>query len=538
MNQGFRIKVMLLFAIALLLVTSAGPAAAQTWRFGMMSDTQWTVPDDGQNPNSVSVGIIKQINTQFIDANVKFVIQVGDLTDNGSNDALDTRAQAAQALYDAGIGFYPFRGNHESSQAAALHFQQIFPQTQGQGPYVYGATGFSSPATNLKGLSYAFTYNAVRFVLLDQFTRTDGSGSTTDEVNNTNIADQLPWIHDTLVRPATATHGFVFGHKNLIGQNHVDFLLGADPSQNPDVQNKFIGTLQSLGVRYYLSGHDHTYHRSRIESPDGNSSMKQLIGASDSSKFYIPAIPSNDQQYDNPTRETPIIQETNRIGYYIFTVDGPRVTVDYYSAEVDPTLVDGEYLIYTTPTLNFEKRDTFGYSLNGHEFLIAEGQSYAAVQDSFSSTHAQILAGINESSTQDGSQRPLTKAVDTGWSAANACTASNILRLWGMSDLATSRTDVYTLSLSYSHQGGLDGSFGLATQDVNGVWVNAIDKNYGGNKQFVEGPWKPEYGLGTYGVDTATQTAWAVINYDSAFAAATFGQGNSATVTGCGAVKN
>jgi hypothetical protein len=39
----------------------------------------------------------------------------------------------------------------------------------------------------------------------------------------------------------------------------------------------------------------------------------------------------------------------------------------------------------------------------------------------------------------------------------------------------------------------------------------------------VNGPWKAEYGLGAYGVDTAAQTVWAVLDYNSNFAAATFG---------------
>jgi uncharacterized repeat protein (TIGR01451 family) len=143
-------------------------------------------------------------------------------------------------------------------------------------------------------------------VLLDQFTRLDGTGSTSSETNNSNIISQLPWIQNVRPQRPFATHAFVPSHRNLIGQNHVDCLLGSDPSQNPDARNAFIGSLAASGVRYYLNGHDHTHHRSQVLSPDGKSSIDQQIGASDSSKFYIPAIPSHDQLYDNPTRETPI----------------------------------------------------------------------------------------------------------------------------------------------------------------------------------------------------------------------------------------
>jgi hypothetical protein len=45
-----------------------------------MADSQWLGDDDGDNPESVSVGIINQLNAEFIKRQVKFVVQVGDLT--------------------------------------------------------------------------------------------------------------------------------------------------------------------------------------------------------------------------------------------------------------------------------------------------------------------------------------------------------------------------------------------------------------------------------------------------------------------------
>ena len=47
---------------------------------------------------------------------------------------------------------------------------------------------------------------------------------------------------------------------------------------------------------------------------------------------------------------------------------------------------------------------------------MAQGQSYADVQDSFADTFARILDGINGSTAKDYSGRPFTKTVDTGWS--------------------------------------------------------------------------------------------------------------------------
>jgi len=86
------------------------------------------------------------------------------------------------------------------------------------------------------------------------------------------------------------------------------------------------------------------------------------------------------------------------------------------------------------------------------------------------------------------------RQADTGWAPAETNElASNILTLWGMADLGTERTDVCTLSMSYDPKGvgkGLlkNGSFGIATRDAAGNWVNAVDMNYDGFKNFVAGP--------------------------------------------------
>ena len=93
--------------------------ATQPWSFGIEADTQWTVADDGKNPNTCSVDIVKQLDQQFIDKGVKFVVEVGDLCDNGTVAGEDTRAVFAQELYNAGIGFYPLVGNHDDSGPGA-----------------------------------------------------------------------------------------------------------------------------------------------------------------------------------------------------------------------------------------------------------------------------------------------------------------------------------------------------------------------------------------------------------------------------------
>ncbi len=538
--------------ILVLISLSVNTALAEPWKFGIISDTQWPNSPDNKNPNSVAVDVINHVNQQFIDQGVKFVIAVGDVTDNGSVLALDTRATFAQALYNAGIGFYPLRGNHESSKTAAIEFQKIFPQTRTglnnqtplaslvttsyygspplntNGTFTVGSNFVSYPAANngYSGLFYSFDFDNARFVLMDQFTPADGASHSVID------AAQVNWVGMQLRNRPAGTHGFVFGHKHLISENHADTLFGNDPSVNPDLQNAFLADLFTYGVRYYTGGHDHMHNRAIVTSPSSTSTVQDIIGASDSYKFYIPQVPSNDSKYDKPAREMEVSQELFIVGYYIVTVDGPRVTVDYYAS---PNGCNGDCdETYDVIPYTFVKHETFGYSLNGREFLVAQGQSYTTVQDSFGGTTARILDGSNGSTAADYAGRAFTKAVDTGWAPktvgtpkADSDPASDVLTLWGMADLGRADTDVFALSMNYDpaksrpeHLG--QGLFGLATRDAEGSWVNAVDRNIGGTKKFVMGPWHPGYELGTYGVDPGTKTAWAVVNYNGDFAVARF----------------
>jgi len=569
-----------------LIFVAVSASSAQSWKFGVMSDTQWGVPDDGKNPGSCSVDIVKAINQQFIAKKVKFVVEVGDLVDKlgdkktgitaeSITNAEGVRAAFAQELYNAGIGFFPLRGNHDAHRLSGVVFKNLYPQTQNGSmnatpasvfaipnpdaatqpfpkpegsPFTIG-TNFSTPdptkTHNLdwSGLSYSFDYNNARFVLLDQFSPLNAKEG---EKPDLTIDQQVPWISETVAGKPADGHAFVFGHKGLISQNHVDTLFGNDPAESGLNQNAFITALYKNGVRYYIQGHDHMHDRSLVSVTTGTPTdgasprVQNIICASDSDKFYRPNVPSNDEQYNvgvfGHSRQTKVSQELRTIGFYVYTVDGPRVTGEYYSAKVpnaapnpncktDPDMC--EFTIRATPALSFVKAETFGYSLNGKEFLVCQTSldkctnSYTQVADSYKGTSAKILSGTNVSKAQDKNMRPFVKTVNTGWTDKDDTAASNIFSLWGMADLNSTQTDVYTLSLTDTSMA--KGTLGLASKS-KGKWVNAVDKNQGGTKKYVAGPWKQGYGLGTYGFDAKTSTAWAVVNYAGKFAVATISQ--------------
>lgn len=604
------------------------------WSFGVMADTQWTVGEDpsGENPEYVSAALARAFQQQFINAGVKLVVQVGDLTDRAGDEGFVARAAAAQPLLDAGIGFFPLRGNHETYgylygrdpdwNVNVPGWRAAFPQTQGMGT-VYGATNFSAPdIDDLAGLSYSFDYanqtGSARFVIVDveatkfiyssvqdhpvygeawfylgwtvyKATATVPGGSipegayfriASSGLPSTNFygyesywpfADyiakekydisgteywpgmQQEWIAQRLDKSTRGTeHAFVFSHRGLMGANHADGFFGSSPASKAATQTPFYQSLMENGVRYMLSGHDHLHNRALVTDPTGQFQVQQIIHMAGSTKFYAAA--ALDGFSGAKSRETQISQELFNVGYYVYKIDGPRVTATYYGDRVNDYQDNEEYpdgedsingKLYLPP-LDFIEKETYGYSTNGRQFLVAQGDSYAAVEDSFGKTRARILAGKNNSTSTDftpesiddndtpddpsddvvtSAPRPLNKVVNTGWvpNPDPYTLKSDIFSLWGMSELgAGGMTDPYVLSMSidFKRMNGLGyGGIGIATF-VDGEWVTAVRENFGGTPKFVVGPYKPKYGLGTYGVDPATKTAWAVLNYNADFAVA------------------
>jgi len=382
----------------------------KSWSFGIISDTQWTKADDGYNPNTIAAWIIKQVDAEFIEAGVDLVIAVGDTVDQGETNNIYTRALYAQDLYNAGIAFYPLRGNHEAvsggnpESAAALQYAfpqigtgvnnntaydittDLIPGTDlGNNPpavkigqsFVVG-TNFSEPMwVNHKenSLSYSFQYKNATFMLLDQF---DVDGN----YYNSTIPEQMYWIDKTLAQRPAKSHAFVFAHKNILGRNHKDSMFGgtitgADPGDGNGVdisslsdddkyaleakifaENEFIACMQDNGVPLVISGHDHNHYLSTVTSSDGQSRVDQLITQSDSSKFYTPREPysANDETIE---------QDLYRVGYYIVTVDGKEVTIDYYADTTveNPTKESDANYGLNGGAFNFEKISSNSYEM-------------------------------------------------------------------------------------------------------------------------------------------------------------------------------
>lgn len=488
-------------------------AQAEPWKFGLLGDTQWTgdgVNSSGLNVNTVSVGMILAINQQFVAEGVKFAIQVGDLADGCSSTTLQTRLEANTALNAAGIPFYAVRGNHDSCAAAKTYFRNNYIPSSSAGVTVSRATWDDA--------NYELDTRGIKFFFIDY----DVTGSTT------LLPQATTWIKNGL-EAGPYEHAFTVTHKNALGQNHKDNFFGSSNDANPTLQNNFLKVLKDGDIRYFLSGHDHMHHRSLVASPDSVSRVQQLIAQSASSKWYTPGTPYS-------TRETPLGQQLNRIGYYIYTVDGPRVTAQYYS-----TAHNSDNDIPANPVWRLD--ESWGYSKNGTSRVVAQGGSHVMEhsiaggtvlgESGFVGTTMKILAGTNTATATVPANRPISKDVNVGWAPQNGALASDVLTLWGLQS-APSSEQGDTIALSLSYENGVRGPLFLAAKGDAG-WTHAAARNFGGTARFIVGPWKAGYALGTYGIDPATQTAWAVVNRGGEFAVA---HGSDGDLNGDGAIDS
>lgn len=592
----------LLLSAAFLASAGVGKATAQTapWKFAVLSDTQWvqaggaTAPiDDGKSPASFPASMIQQIDQEFLRQGVKLVIAVGDTIDGNKQVEIQARSLYSQDLYNAGVGFFPVRGNHEAGgNDTGMYFASYFPQTvnggvNNQTPNTYNVStivanwpssenlydtqatlqstltstfpppaktnqtaftigsNFSYPAANGTGnqlgqtpgdgLSYSFDYNNVRFVLVDQFV----NGST----NNSTLTAQQDWLTSRLSDPARPLQAFVFAHKNLLGGSHKDNLFGnqtasTDPGDGTgstgtaqtarqQAFDNFVTSLANNNVRLYVGGHDHHHKRSLVNSPLNPAKfVQQVISQSDSNKFYTPSTPFS-------VNETSIEEDLYEIGVYVYTVDGPRLTAEYFAVPANLPNPTGNDAFPATPVLtgNWTRQTTFGYSLNGKGFLVPEGATYTTVADStanaisnastygesgFVGTNFQIVNGTNGSTKKTNDGRVLTKYVNTGFAPKAANTVSDIVSVWGLADLSSLSTDTVKVAVSFNPATVINsGSVVLGVRDPKtGNWINAVDYNVtGSNKLRVDGNYQNAPNtLGTYGVDLTNSVAYAVVN--------------------------
>ena len=176
-------------------------------------------------------------------------------------------------------------------------------------------------------------------------------------------------------------------------------------------------------------------------------------------------------------------------------------------------------------------------------FIADSGTAFGPMLTQTVASGSNTYAGIGSTITDDlGTSAQLLYGGSTGmhslsmqWRQRNAAdlsiaVTSDVLNLSGMTN-SGSQTDLFVLQMSYDPYllaGGTAAAAGLAaagdiylvSQNGNGQWVNATSLNIGGTSQFMGmGAWtSADTTLGEYGVNTANDTVWAVLDHNSQYA--------------------
>ena len=210
-------------------IAAQAQPAATIYRFIAYGDTR------GHSADDHDVHVQSEIVADAVQAKPAFILQTGDLVFDSSNASLWNVFDAyMKPIWDAGIPYYPARGNHDdvgTSMYLGYMKKRIVPGWHGH------------PRTkNL--LNYAFDKPPLRFVAIDTETSTEPGSK------------QYKWIESQLagaekkgLRPIPMFHIAI----HSIG-NH-----GTNEKKQAELQPLF----EKYHVPLVFQGHDHIYYRTR-----------------------------------------------------------------------------------------------------------------------------------------------------------------------------------------------------------------------------------------------------------------------------------
>ncbi|UCF43750.1 MAG: metallophosphoesterase [Planctomycetota bacterium] len=268
------------------------------WRFIVTGDSR-----DGDN--GVNTVILGELADEIVDRQVDFVLISGDLV-NGYNEQaalqsqLNTWIKTMQPVYDAGIGVYPVRGNHDVGEPAGVTaWNNTF-----RGAFALPDNG----PTDENLLTYSFTHKNVFVIGLDQYIR----------VRQVNQA----WL-DMQLAANTQPHIFLFGHEPAFKTQHTACL-----DDYPDERDAFWASIEKAGGRTYFCGHDHLYNHARVDD-DGepsNDIHQYVVGTAGA------PLRNWSGQYDGVNSDYTVenIYHASEFGYCLVVVNGLDVTITWF----------------------------------------------------------------------------------------------------------------------------------------------------------------------------------------------------------------
>ena len=209
------------------------------WKFAVVGDTHVSYDSD----------TIAEMIPYFLEDDIDLILLCGDIVQGGkkaSTTDLEAELKMWQAifqpLYDAGIGIYPVRGNHEDDADNNIAiWNSIFT-----GDMVLPQNGPSGEIN----LSYSFNHKNAFFIGLDTYVNIH-------KINQT-------WLNEQL-EANNQPHIFTFGHEAAFKVFHGDCL-----DDFPSERDTFWKSLSDAGAKTYFCGHDHFFDAIEVDDGDGN----------------------------------------------------------------------------------------------------------------------------------------------------------------------------------------------------------------------------------------------------------------------------
>ncbi len=269
--------------------------------------TFMVVCDARGNDNGINEAIVLEMVDEALTQGADFFVASGDMV-NGTPDEVTFESQltswvdAMSPLYNAGIGVFPVRGNHEDHSVDA--WNNVF-SGQYQNP-LNGPPGEEN-------LTYAVEYPGVLLLSMDEY------------VNRARV--NVGWMAEQLAA-SDATHIFVQGHEPAFKAFHSDCL-----DDNPSSRDAMWSAMAAAGGGTYFAGHDHFFNMARVDDGDGdpdNDMFQAIVGTGGAPFYYW----SGNYDGDNGAWAPLNLYHSGEYGYLMVSVAGNQASYTYW--ERDP----------------------------------------------------------------------------------------------------------------------------------------------------------------------------------------------------------
>jgi len=303
------------FISFLFAVVSLAGCAEPRWKFIVAGDSRG-------GDNGVNTTILGELADEIVKRQVDFVLLSGDLVkgyvdQTALESQLNTWRNTMQPVYDAGIGVYVVRGNHDVGDPVGVTaWNKVF-----KGEFSLPDNG---PAGE-KNLTYSVTHKNALIISLDQYIRLR-------RVNQAWLAAQFA--------ANTKPHIFVFGHEPAFKASHEDCL-----DDYPAERDVFWGSIEKAGGRTYFCGHDHFYNHARVDNDgDRSNDIHQYIVGTAGAPLYDW---SGNYDGDNSNYTVENIYHAKEYGYCLVEIDGLDVTLSWMEHAGAGKYEAGEVWSYT-----------------------------------------------------------------------------------------------------------------------------------------------------------------------------------------------